>query len=260
MTWSPPPDFRPGAWLTDLRRAAQLLTRLPLPGDPVPPVPGTLARALRVFPVAGALIGLGSGLALVGAAALGLPLPTAALLGLGAGMLLTGALHEDGLADTADGFGARRSPEQRLAIMRDSRIGTYGLLALGLAVALKATALAALDPWGAVTALAAAGAASRAAIALVAVMLPPARPDGLGAAMGRPDDATLAIAGMSATILALVLLGPGRGGVALVAGGLAAVAVARLARRQIGGYTGDVLGATQQTTETVMLLAVAAAP
>jgi adenosylcobinamide-GDP ribazoletransferase len=252
--------FRAAAWLADLRRAGQLLTRIPLPDDAAPPEPGALARALRVFPLVGALIGLVSGLVLVAASHLGLPGAVAALLALATGLLLTGALHEDGLADTADGFGVRRSAAERLAIMRDSRIGTYGVLALGLVVALKASALASLEPWTACAALAASAAASRATFPVLALILPPARSDGLGARMGRPSASTAAIAIAIGTAAALASLGPGPGAAALLAAAAAFAALAWLARRQVGGYTGDILGATQQVTETAMLLAVAASP
>lgn len=261
---APPPapvpadDFRPAAWLADLRRAGQLLTRLPLPGDTAPPPAGAYARALRVYPMVGALIGLASGLVLLAAA--GLPSPIAPLLAVTAVVLLTGALHEDGLADTADGFGARRSPAERLAIMRDSRIGTYGVLALGLVVALKVAALAAMAPLVACAALAAVGALSRSAFPGIVRALPPARSDGLGAALGRPSWTTATFAPAIGIVVALGTAGPDATARMLVAGVAVAVAMALLARRQVGGYTGDVLGATQQTTETVMLLALSADP
>lgn len=253
-------DFRPAAWLADLRRAGQLLTRVPLPGDLEPPEPGSLARALRVFPLVGGALGAVSGLVLVAASFLGLPGLVSVLLALAAGMILTGALHEDGLADTADGFGVRRSAAERLAIMRDSRIGTYGVLALGMVVATKASALAALDPWVACAALIGAGAASRATFPVLAVVLRPARSDGLGAGMGRPSASTVAAAIAIGTAVAMATLGPGRGAIALLAAAAAVAALAWLARRQVGGYTGDILGATQQVTETMMLVAVVANP
>ena len=260
MEPAPADDFRPAAWLADLRRAGQLLTRVPLPDDRAPAAAGTMARALRVYPLVGALIGLAAGLALVAADALGLPSPAGPLLALGYAALLTGALHEDGLADTADGFGVRRPAAERLAIMRDSRIGTYGVLALGLVLALKVAALAALAPWAACAALVAAGAASRAGFGLVVTALPPARADGLGAGLGRPSRATVLIALGFGMALAAAAVGPVPAAIALGAAAIVGAALAWLARRQVGGYTGDVLGATQQTTETVMLLALSADP
>ena len=256
----PSDDFRPAAWIADLRRAAQLLTRIPLPGDAGPPEPGALARALRVFPLVGALLGLAGALVLAATHLLGLPQPAGPLLALAAVMLLTGALHEDGLADTADGFGVRRSPAERLAIMRDSRIGTFGVLALGMMLAIKVAALAAMPPWLAGAALVATAAASRSVFPVLAIALPPARSDGLGAGMGRPSGATMAIAiGLGVAAL-LAAVGPARATAALAAATAAVLVLGWLARRQVGGYTGDVLGATQQTTETVMLLAIAAQP
>lgn len=254
------PDLRPAAWGADLGRAVRFLTRLPVPAEPTAPPFASLARALRLFPLVGAGLGAAAGLVLVAAADIGLPPLAAALLAIGLLVVVTGGLHEDGLADAADGFGAGRDPERTIAIMRDSRIGAFGTLALILIIGLKASALAALPPWTAMLALAAAGAGSRAAIAAAAWLLRPARPEGLGAAMGRPDDPVVAVALGLGTLAAILLLGPTAGIVALAAGGLAATAMGWLAQRRIGGYTGDVLGAIQQLTETSMILAAVAAP
>ncbi|MGE0714190.1 MAG: adenosylcobinamide-GDP ribazoletransferase [Alphaproteobacteria bacterium] len=244
----------------DLAAAMRFLTRVPIPVaiGPLTVGPGDPARALGLFPLVGAAIGAAAGAVLAVGAALGLPPAAAVLVALAAGMLLTGALHEDGLADTADGLGGGRDRERRLAIMRDSRIGTYGALALGMVVAIKAAALAALDPWPAAAAMIAAAAASRAALAPVAFALPPARADGLGAALGRPSGATVALAVATGIAIAAAALGAPAAAVALAAAALAAAALARLARRLVGGYTGDVLGAIQQVTETAMLLAATA--
>src|ERR1700720_348987 len=171
------------AWIarlaTDLKVALVFYTRLPLAHDG--PIAGAdLARASWAAPVAGALVGA------LGAAAYGLahmaglgPLPAAGLA-LVATMAVTGGLHEDGLADTADGFGAGTSPETRLAIMRDSRIGTFGGCALILSIGLRWAALASLaGPTRAAAALIAAHAAARAVPPLLMLLIPPARPDGL---------------------------------------------------------------------------------
>jgi adenosylcobinamide-GDP ribazoletransferase len=171
----------------------------------------------------------------------------------------TGALHEDGLADVADGFGGGRTREDKLRIMRDSRIGSYGALALVLALLARAGALVALaDPSDVLAALVAAGAVSRAALPAVMAISPQARADGLAAAAGRPHPLRAAAAALVAALLAILLLGQAAPA-ALLAGAGGALAVALLARRQIGGYTGDVLGAAQQLGEIGVLLGAVAA-
>src|SRR5579883_3399555 len=161
-------------WREDLITAAAFLTRLPLRAPP--PLPGALARASWVFPVIGAGIGIVGGLAYVVAASLGLPVLAAALIAIGATVLLTGGLHEDGLADVADGFGGGADRAAKLAIMRDSRSGAFGVLAVVLSVGLRAAALASLGDGGRVTAaLVAAHALSRGLLPLVLRALEPAR-------------------------------------------------------------------------------------
>src|SRR5579864_6859060 len=112
----------PGDWPDDLLIAAAFLTRMPIPTPAV--LPGRLAQASWAFP----LVGVG----------VGLPTLAAALIAVAGTAALTGALHEDGLADTADGFGGGATPEAKLTIMRDSRNGAYGVLALIFSVALRA--------------------------------------------------------------------------------------------------------------------------
>src|SRR3984893_15389891 len=130
-------------WLDDLRTAVAFLTRLPIP-HPAGPMPQNFVRAHRLFPVVGAAIGATVGLFCLGLRAAGLPDLAAAALALGVGALLTGALHEDGLADVADGFGGGRDVASKLEIMRDSRLGTYGALMLMVSFVTKVAALAAL--------------------------------------------------------------------------------------------------------------------
>jgi adenosylcobinamide-GDP ribazoletransferase len=244
--------------LRELRVATGFLTRLPVRWPDAAPA-DALARSMRIFPLVGAGIGLAAGLAWSLALWLGMPPLVAALLALAAQALLTGALHEDGLADVADGFGGGRDRDRTLEIMRDSRIGSYGTLALVLSVGLRAAALAAIAlPWAGVAALAAAGAVSRATCPALLAWLPPARPDGLGAGAGRVSSEALAVALGLAACFALLLLGLGHGLAALVLAALAAWVLAGLARRRIGGHTGDVLGAAQQLAEVAVLCAAAA--
>jgi adenosylcobinamide-GDP ribazoletransferase len=143
--------------------------------------------------------------------------------------------------------------------MRDSRVGTYGVAALVFSIGLRAAALSSIgDPIHAGLALIAAHAASRGFLAPAMWRLPPARDDGLGAAAGRPSRTVAVVALAIGAVIAVSCLGPTHGIVALLFGGGAAAATAALAWRQIGGYTGDVLGACQQIGEIVMLLAAAA--
>lgn len=243
-----------GGWARDMRVAASFFTSLPFRVDGE--IAGeSLGRALRAWPLVGFGVGLAGGLGFVIAQALGLGPLVAALIALAITAAATGAFHEDGLADVADGLGGRDVTE-RLAIMRDSRLGTYGMLALFFCVGLRVAALAQLATSGtAVAALVAAAAASRGLVPLLILWLEPARPDGLGAMLGRPSQEVIVTAAALAALAALILLGVA-GGIAALACGLATVlGVGALAQRRLGGYTGDVFGAAQQVTETAILLA-----
>jgi adenosylcobinamide-GDP ribazoletransferase len=237
--------------------AVQFLTRLPTPSF-VDFEPGWITRSARYFPLVG--LGVGGACALVllaaGQAWSG-ALP--ALLAVAAGVLITGGFHEDGLADTADGLGGGHTSARRLEIMKDSRIGTYGALALGLILAIKVAARATLPLTTAALALVAAHGAGR--TAAVAVMV-------LGRHVGDPSNAKykpapdgvspgefLLAAALGLWPLALLGL-PGLVGAAV--GGVLALLLALTARRLIGGHTGDVLGGVEQACELGVLLGVSA--
>jgi adenosylcobinamide-GDP ribazoletransferase len=255
------PEFSPrptAAGWRQLCLAATFLTRLPLGAAPDAAF-GALAEAAWAFPLVGAVIGGLCALAYAVAGWIGIPVLPAALIAVGAGVALTGALHEDGLADTADGLGGGRDREAKLAIMRDSRSGAYGVLALVFSVGLRAASLAAIAADGRVAAaLIAAHAAARGVLPLVLRGLPPARADGLGAAAGRPEPGAAWTAAGLGALVALIALGLLPGIAALLCAGAAAAALAGLARRQLGGYTGDVLGAIEQGSEIIIMLAAAA--
>jgi adenosylcobinamide-GDP ribazoletransferase len=237
--------------------ATGFLTRVPTATPQL--APGLLADAAWAFPLVGAGIGGVAALAYGLAQLLGLGVLPAALLAVAAGIAVTGALHEDGLADTADGFGGGADRAGKLAIMRDSRVGSFGALALVLSIALRAAALAAIgDAVHAGLALIAAHAASRAFLPAAMALLPPARADGLGATAGRPRPEVATLAAAVGAAIALLALGPWRGAAALGLAVAATLLAGLLARRQIGGYTGDVLGAFQQLGEIAMLLAASA--
>ena len=250
-----PPDLR--AWLRDLQVATAFLTRLPIRPEQ-PAGLAALARAARCFPLVGLGIGLIAGVVYaVAIEALLAPL-LAAVMAVTAAILVTGALHEDGLADTVDGFGGG-DREAKLRIMRDSRIGTYGVIALILILGAQVAALAALADSGDVAvALMVCHAASRALLVPVMHLEAPARSDGLAASAGRPSSATTLWALGIGAVVALILAGPFDGIVTSVVGAGVAWAIVRLAHRQIGGITGDVLGMVQQATAIAMLLALVA--
>ncbi len=237
--------------------AVQFLTRLPTPslnGFQ----PDWIVRSMRYAPLVGVLVGALSATALLLADQIwsGL-LP--ALIALTVGVLVTGAFHEDGLADTLDGLGGASTAERRLAIMKDSRIGVYGLLGLLLTFGMKAAALGSLPVWKAAVALIAAHAGGRGAAVVAMRLLPYVGDQGQAKlrAEGRPRLGELSLALLIALAPAVAL--PLEVGVAgwLLGGGFAAM-VAATAHRLIGGRTGDVLGAVEQMFELGLLLGVAA--
>lgn len=244
-------------WPRDLAIAGAFLTRLPFrPGGTVSMA--DLGPASRAFPLIGLIVGgLAGGALWLGAKADLHPL-ACAFIGLAVGAWITGALHEDGLADFIDGMGGR-DRARRLEIMRDSRIGAYGVLALVFSVGLKASLLAGfLGPGLAAGALMAAAIVSRAVVPLIMARLAPARRDGLGRDSGEATTVTA----LSALVLGLAggmaLLGPGVGLLALLMATCVACIVGWLARKRLGGYTGDVLGTAQQCAEVAVLLAAGA--
>ena len=257
MSRSEDPLRRPAGVFASFLAATAFFTRLPV--DARAGGIWRLADSAWAFPLVGAGIGGAAALALPLAELIGLTSWPAALVSVLAGIALTGALHEDGLADTADGFCGGRDREEKLAILRDSRQGTYGVLAIVLSVLLRVAALAGIgDAIHAGLALIAAHAASRAALPAAMMGLTPARSDGLGAMAGTPRAGGAMAAALIGAAITLAALGPVRGVVALCLAGVPVFGLAELARRQIGGYTGDVLGAFQQVGEIVILLAASA--
>ena len=215
--------------------------------------PGDLARSLIWFPWVGAMLGLvywGAGAGLAGL----FPTPAAAALLLWLTVLLTRGLHLDGLADTVDGLGGGRTPEACLAIMKDSRLGAFGAVALVLVLLLKFSFLMALLDQGKEQSLVLFPLVSRWGQVLLAVLAPYARPGGgLGQAM--TEGATpRRVVGATLAALLLSLLAAGLPGlVSLVLAGLVAWGLSRYFRRRLGGITGDVLGALNEILETVVL-------
>lgn len=243
----------------DTAAALSFFSRLPVAA---PAGAFDLRRSAGAWPAAGLLLALPPAFLLWLCLAIGLPPAVAALLALALAAGLTGALHEDGLADAADGLAGGRDRESRLAIMRDSRLGTFGGLALVFALLLKATALASLSarPGGAALALILAACASRAMALWHWNATLPARPDGLAYAAGRPDWLALAIGlgfGAAAALALLLVFGAaGLLGLLLAAGAVGALSAACV--RTIGGHTGDTIGAAQQLAETLLLVGLSA--
>jgi len=244
-------------WLDDLRTAVAFLTRVPMP-HPTGPMPVNFARAHRMFPLVGAAIGGAVGLVYLGLRAIGVPDLAAAALALGMSAILTGALHEDGLADVADGFGGGRDAAAKLEIMRDSRLGTYGALILMVSFVAKVSALAMISDAALVPSLIAAHALARGVLPAMSMSLAYARKDGLAANAGKPDLATAAIAAAFALGIALLALPAGSALCTALAACISAMGMAWLAQRQIGGQTGDVLGGAEQVAETAILVLLAA--
>ena len=212
------------------------------------------------FPLVGALIGGAVGLVWWGAGELWTPL-VAAALAVTADVALTGALHVDGLADTADGVLPHLDRERRLAVMSEPDVGAFGVTAVVLVLGLRVTVLASLEPD--VALLAALWCASRTVMAVAARSVPYARPaGGLARAFLGRSPVPVALGGAAvATVIAVVAVGGPSIPVALlavVAVACAGAAVVGLARRRLGGFTGDVLGAAGLVGETVGLLVAAA--
>ncbi len=262
--------FFPGAgYLYEIAACLRFFTRLavpPLPDEPAPYDAPDFTTVPRVLPLAGLLLALPAALTLVLAWELRLGPFVASALALAVLALITGAMHEDGLADVADGFGGGRTLMRRLEIMGDSRIGAFGGTALVLAFSLRLGALATLlDRSGALAALALllVAAVSRSAALVPLVLLDPAKPGGAGASVGRPTGATLGIAAGLCVLLGLIAWAIGLPILGIVLMLLLAPAAAygltRLARRQIGGQTGDVIGASQQVAEIAGLIGLLAA-
>ncbi|MFW2588078.1 adenosylcobinamide-GDP ribazoletransferase [Sagittula sp. SSi028] len=233
-------------WFDEARLAVMFLTRLPVGrlSDPVP----DLAQVRWAFPLVGLIVGamVAGGWVVLGA--LGFAPLLAAALALAAQVMITGALHFDGLADTADGLGGGRDRAHVLQIMRDSRLGSYGAVALGLCALIWVLALADTAHGG--LALISVAVASRLAMLVVLVELPAAREDGLGQSAGGSRRPYLLGAVLS---VALMSCFGWLGLAAALAMGTVSLFVARRARRRIGGQTGDICGATQLLSETAGL-------
>lgn len=215
----------------------------------------TLAQCAWAFPLVGLLAGgVSAGIFLLASEA-GLAPAIAAWLAIAAQILLTGGLHEDGLADMADAAAFGRDREQKLAIMRDSRIGSFGVLALIVVIGLRAAVLGGFPAdMRTVVILLVATMASRSMMVLLMGTTAFARADGLAAGAGRPSRSVMFGCLVMTLGGAMLLTGPYPALMALLVAAIAAWMLRGLAMRHFGGITGDVLGAAQQLTELLLLI------
>jgi adenosylcobinamide-GDP ribazoletransferase len=248
--------------ISEFLNALRFMTIVPVPSSDAAIAPDWLSRCAKYFPVVGIGVGLASAVVLLLADRIWGPV-VASLLAVATSIAVTGALHEDGLADTADGLGGGSSVEKRLAIMKDSRIGTYGTLVLVFSLALRVTALADMPAWTAAAALIAAHAAARVTPIFVMNALPYA---GDAAAMKvsysdasvSAHDRRFALLAVLCALLPLAFASILSAIAGLLLGAVLAAALALWAHQRINGYTGDVLGAIEQMFEIGFLLGVVA--
>ena len=245
--------------LENLAICVSFFTRVPLPGvlSRYLQHDTRLSDAIAWFPLTGLLIGIPPALRCFTHPVKLLPALISAGLAIGLGILITGALHEDGLADSADGLGATSQRERALEIMRDSSIGTYGSLALILSVGLRWAALASLAPLAGVLAILIAHSGSRSAMTAAMQLSSYVRKEGLGKQVDYelPENGFVIATGMA---LAVALLLGGLGGLlAVLIAYVTAWGLVKYFEHRLGGYTGDSLGAIQQVSEIAILVALA---
>ena len=241
--------------MSGLLVAARYLTIVPFPGPAHAPI-DALGRSAAWFPI----VGIGVGLLLVLVDRLTgwlFPPLLAAVLAVTAWKVLTGGVHLDGLADCLDGL-VGRDADQRLAIMRDSRIGTFGAVGLVLFLMLEIVAVAELVPPVRGSALFAAPVIARATPAILAALFRPARADGQGVAFHAGVRPSAIALGLAAAVAAAIFALGGLGVAAIAAALVAAVSLAAFVAGRLGGVTGDVLGAAVELSELCVLLTVSA--
>jgi len=241
--------------MRDFLSAVALLTRVPVGGRGRES--GELTRSVMWIPVVGGLVGLVIGLAYV-AASSAMPSLLAAALATGVGVLLTGALHEDGLADTMDGFGGGAGREETMRIMKEPASGVYGVTAIVMSLVLRILSLSILNSPLALVFLPAIHAMSRGGSIGLMALLRPASTAGLGAAHEGPSLRRQAVTGcLIAVLIGVAMVGWWVAAFAILVA-LGAAVVGMMARSRIQGYTGDVLGAAQQVGEVTSLVLAAA--
>ncbi len=244
----------------DLVAVFMLLTRLPVGRLARSGERPDLGRCIWAFPIVGVAVNGIGGLVYWLARTVHMPPLLAAGWTLAATLIITGAFHEDGLADAVDGLGGGATPARKLEIMRDSRIGSYGAAALILSLIVRTAAIATLGlPRVGLTAIILAGMIGRSAMIVPLLVLRPARGDGMGASVGEPRLISAGIGLGIAVITSFLFLPPLSGAGALVLGFSSSWLLSIIANRQVGGHTGDVLGAVEVVTECVVLTVLASA-
>lgn len=244
------PELNLHSFVSDLRAAFGFFTRLPVRPTDIP-----LADAVRVFPLVGGTIGVVATVIYGFGLWIGLSSLMSAILAVAATSILTGGLHEDGLADFADMLGVRGDHQRKLAVMRDSTIGTYGVLALVFVSLMKVAAISELAVPGQVAgALISAHALGRGVLPLVMRSYPLARSNGLAVHAGKPPLRGTYLALGLAALIAFLVGGPGVAVVATLSALVAAFLIAHIAYRHLGGYSGDVLGAAEQMVEMAVIM------
>jgi len=243
--------------MDDILIAFSLLSRLPVPVDHE--LAGKRgACATWAYPIVGLVLGLIAGIIGTTLHWFGAPTGIAAIAALGSLVILTGGMHEDGLADCADGFGGAMEKDQRLTIMKDSRIGAFGAVALVLFIMARASGMDSLIHLSFIAPLMAVGAASRLPMILAMYAMPNAREGGLSSSIGTPPETAIGIAITLTLVICFICIG--WAGIFVFAWAMIAAGVmATLAHKAIGGKTGDVLGAIQQWAEVGALGAAVAA-
>ena len=248
-----------GIRLAELQLAFMLLTRLPA-GTLTSQLP-ELAHARWAFPIVGCIVGGIIAVSYIILSLLLLPSFAAAILAITAGLFSTGAIHEDGLADCADGFGGGQNREKKLAIMRDSAIGSYGTLSLIIIMGLRISLLSMLPAkLEIVTPIIICAVISRYAMVGYLCLLPAARQDGLGnQASGNQTSGDNISALLLAGLIALPAFVIGAFGLIYVIIAIVSVALiwGVIAKYKLGGQTGDVCGAGQIICETAGWLIIA---
>lgn len=257
--------LRAGEFVTDTMRAVSFLSRIPVHNVFFQGQDRTVGETAGSFPAAGLLISLPATILALILASAGADPFIAAVMVLSLATLVSGALHEDGLADTADGFGGGADKARALAIMKDSRIGTYGAIALILSFLIRAAAIAALirevSAVSVAAALVATACVSRAVMVWHWQSLPPAREAGVAVSAGQPGSqqarTALAFGFLVAILVGLPFFSLMPVLLVLAFAVAATYVFNRFCKRKIEGHTGDTIGATQQITEIVMLVSLA---
>ncbi len=256
MSDETPPTMKEykSSWINDLLVALLFLTRIPLKINMNFSM-AAVGSSVRCFPLVGLVVGGISGGVFFTLNLLGLPVFVCATIAVGLQILITGALHEDAIGDVADGFGGGATKDKKLEIMRDSRVGTYAVVTLIIAITLKITAIGSMYPEVlALPVIISAAVASRGMLAWGMYLMPSARKDGLGASAGKPQLISVVGALIFTIIIPVALIGPFAASAALLGAFVSTGLMGWIAHRQIGGQTGDVLGSLQQVSEITFLV------